>query len=104
MQRSIKQNASIHKLFSDIADTLNEAGLDQRIVLKPEVSIPWNLESVKTSLWKPIMRAATHKDSTTELDSVEIDKVYDILMRHLGEKFGVFVEFPSDESLQSEQK
>ena len=104
MQRSLKQNSSLHVLFSELANTLNDAGLDQRVVLKPEVSIPWNLESVKTSLWKPIQKAATGKDSTTELDSVEIDKVYDILMRHLGEKFGIFVDFPSNEDLPIAKK
>jgi len=96
MQRSLKQNASLHVLFSELADALNNAGLDQRVVLKPSVEIPWNLESVKSNLWKPIQKAVTHKDSTTELDSVEIDKVYDILMRHLGTKFGIFVDFPAD--------
>jgi len=97
MKRSLKQNASLHVLFSELADKLNESGLDQRVVLKPSVEIPWNLESVKTNLWRPIQIAVTDKISTTELDSVEIDKVYDILMKHLGEKFGIFVDFPANE-------
>ena len=104
MKRSLKQNASLHVLFQELATTLNEAGLDQRVVLKPSVEIPWNLESVKSNLWKPIQKIVTHKDSTTELDSVEIDKVYDILMKHLGEKFGIFVDFPSNEDLPIDKK
>lgn len=42
-----------------------------------------------------------HKDSTTELNKVEeLDQVWDTLMRHLGEKFGVeYIPIPSDEHI-----
>ena len=59
--------------------------------------IPWSSESVKTFLWKPIQDAMFNKDSTTELDRKEVSEVYEVLNRHLGEKFGVTVGFPSIE-------
>jgi hypothetical protein len=98
--RTLKQNDSLHLGFSMLADTLNDAGLDQRLVLKPEVSIPWTDDSVKEQLYRPIMKAMTGKVSTTELTTMEISEVWDVLNRHLTEKFGVdFVEFPSLEKL-----
>ena len=98
-KRTTKQNSAMHKYFTMLADTLNDAGLDQRIVLKNSVSIDWTLESVKKYLWGSIMLAVTGKEHTSDLDRNEIDKVYMQLSRHLGERFGVLCEFPSKERL-----
>ena len=94
--RTNQQNKALHKFFSLLANTLNEAGLDQRKVLKPSIAIPWTPESIKEQLWRPIQLALLFKKSTTELDKhMEIDQVHEILMKHLGEKFGVeFIDFP----------
>ena len=45
--RTPTQNASMHKWFELVADTLNNAGLDMKRVLKPDVDIPWTKTSVK---------------------------------------------------------
>jgi len=68
-------------------------------VLKPSIDIDWNPVNVKQYLWRPIQIAITQKKSTTELSkSQEIEKIHDILMRHLGEKFGLeYIPFPSME-------
>ena len=48
---------------------------------------------VKDILWKTAQERILHKKSTTELKKQEdIDKVFDHLVRHLGEKF--FIEVP----------
>jgi hypothetical protein len=99
-QRTLKQNSSLHLFFGLLADELNAAGLDMRTVLKPSVDIPWTSETVKNQLFKPIQKALLEKESTTELTTIEVNKVYEVLMRHLSEKFGVFVEFPSIEDLK----
>ena len=78
---------------------LNDAGLDMRKVLKPSISIPWTSQTIKENLWKPIMKIQTGKSSTTEMTTKDIDEVYDVINRHLGEQFGITVEFPSQESL-----
>lgn len=97
-KRTSDQHKALHLAFSMLANSLNSAGLDQRVVLKPSISIPWDTSSVKEQLWKPIMKAKTGKTSTTQLDKIgEIDEIYDILFRHLGEKFGVeYIPFPFD--------
>lgn len=99
-QRTTKQNNALHLFFELLADELNSAGLDMRVVLKPEVEIPWNKETVKKHLWKPIQKALLDIESTTELSTAEVNKVEEVLMRHLSEKFGVFVDFPSIEQLK----
>lgn len=96
-QRSGAQNRSIHKYLTMLADELNQAGLDMKVVLKPEVEIPWSLESTKEYLWKPIQKAMKMKESTTELTTKEVDEVYKVLDRHISQKFGITLPFPSSE-------
>lgn len=93
--RTNKQNASIHKYCSMLSTTLNDAGLDQRKMLKPEVEIPWSMESVKDKLWRPIQMAMFDKKSSAKLDTLEVSRVYDVLNRHTASKLGVSVPFPS---------
>jgi len=94
MQRTEKQNRALHKFFTQLAEVLNDAGLDQRTVLKPNIQIPWSPESIKENLWRPVQEVYLGKRSTTELDTKDINAIYDIINRHLGERFGVFVDFP----------
>ena len=101
-KRTIQQNRALHLYFTHIAKTLNDAGLDMRVVLKPEVEIPWTSQSVKEFLWRPVQKIYLRKASTTELLTTDIDEICDILNRHLCEKFGNFgveyTPFPSIES------
>ncbi len=101
--RSGTQNNALHLGLEFIARELNEKGLDMRKVIKPEIDIPWTTESVKEFLWRPIQKAMTGKKSTTELNkSNEISDIWDVLMRHLGEKFEIeFINFPSQHANKS---
>ena len=96
-QRTKQQNKALHKYFTLLAQTLNEAGYDMKRTLKKDVDIPWQPSTVKDFLWRPIQEAYLQKESTTELTTKDIDKVFDVLNRHLGEKLGVHVAFPSIE-------
>lgn len=95
--RTIAQNRSIHKWAEELADELNNAGLDMRQVLKPEVDIPWDKETIKRYLIHPIIRAMYEKESTKDLTTKELSRAVDVLHRHLLDKFQVSVPFPSDE-------
>ena len=99
-QRTIKQNKALHVYFELLAETLNSCGLDMRVVLKPEIDIPWAKESVKEYLWRPIQKAQLQKRSTTELNRKDINIIYETLNRFLGEKLGVHMPFPSLENLE----
>lgn len=95
--RTSTQNKALHKYFELLADELNSAGLDMKKTLKQTVDIPWSKETVKDYLWRPIQNAQLEKESTTELTTDEINKVYEVLNRHLGEKLQIHVPFPSSE-------
>lgn len=98
-QRTIQQNKALHLYFTHLSEALNDAGLDMRKTLKPEVEIPWTPENIKNLIWKPIMEAQLGKKSTTEMNTKDIDVVFDTINRHLGEKFGLEIRFPSIDSL-----
>ncbi|MDT8282527.1 MAG: hypothetical protein RQ982_06890 [Gammaproteobacteria bacterium] len=94
-QRTKLQNRSCHQYFSLLSDALNDAGLDMKKVLKPEIAIPWTDVSVKNHIWRPIQIAMLDKDSTTELEAGEVSRVYDVVDRHLSGKLGIHVPFPA---------
>lgn len=95
-QRTLTQNRALHLWFRFLAETLNDAGLDMRTVIKPEIEIPWTEHSVKEYLWRPVQDAMLQKKSTTEADRTEYTEVRDVIARHLADRFGVQVpEWPS---------
>ena len=98
-KRTQRQNKALHLLFGMLADELNDSGLDMKKVLKPGVDIPWTKSSIKEYIWRPIQEVQLSKKSTTDLTTKEIDEVFETINRHLGEKFGVYVPFPSIDDL-----
>lgn len=104
IKRTTQQNRALHLYFQMVADELNKAGLDMRVVLKPEIDIPWSKQSVKEFLWRPVQKAYLGKRSTTELTTTDIDAIYDTLNRHLSSRlgeFGTHIPFPSLETLET---
>ncbi|MBT7929836.1 hypothetical protein HN682_07985 [Candidatus Peregrinibacteria bacterium] len=97
-KRTLTQNKAFHLYFKMLADELNSAGLDAKRVLKPEIDIPWTPDMIKRHLWKAVQDAMFEKDSTTKLTTKEVGEVYEVLNRHLGEKFSIHVPFPSEEN------
>ena len=94
-QRTSQQNRSLHLYFTLLADELNSAGYDMRKTLQDSIDIPWSPSSVKSFLWKPVQEAMLEKESTTELTTKEIDRIYDVINKAIGERTGVHVPFPS---------
>lgn len=97
--RTMAQNRALHLMFTQLADQLNEAGFDMKRTLKEEIDIPWTAENVKEYIWRPVMVALLDKSSTTQLTSREVDRVFEVLSRHLGTKLGITITFPSLDSL-----
>lgn len=95
--RTLAQNRAMHLYFKQVADALNNAGLDMKQVIKADVQ--WTHISVKEMMWKPFQKALLSKESTTRLKKDEIDTVYHNLNRLLGQKFGIYVTFPSIDEL-----
>ncbi len=80
-----------------LAEKLNDSGQDMRKTLKPEIDIPWSMETIKELMFKPIIKAMFNVDSTTELDTKQISEAYEVLNRHTAQKLGVSVEWPHNE-------
>ena len=100
-QRTIPQNNALHKYFEQVAEALNNAGLDTKKTIQLfRVDIPWTTVSVKEVLWKTIQRSMLGKSSTTELDRLgEIEKCWEVLNRFLGERGIESIPFPSIQGL-----
>jgi hypothetical protein len=95
-RRTDNQNRALHLYFTQLADALNNAGYDMRKTIRQNLEIPWTPHNVKEFLWRPCQKQYLQKQSTTELDKVQdINKVYDIVNRIVGERTGVHVPFPS---------
>lgn len=103
-KRTIQQNKALHLYFTHLSQELNDAGLDMRKTLKPEIQIPWTPSNIKEYIWRPVQIAQLQKQSTTELTSDEVTKIWETLNRHFGEKFGLYVPFPSLEELIESEK
>lgn|SRR3990167_1614411 len=98
-KRTARQNRALHLYFGLLAETFNDAGLDMRAVLKPEVDIPWTANTIKEYIWRPVQQLQVGKKSTTELSKWEINQVWETINRHIAEKFGIHEPFPSIEEL-----
>lgn len=98
MQRTDQQRKALEVNCRLIADKLNAAGKDMRLVLKPSYQIPWTQESVKEHIFKPVIKALYGHTSTTQLEKhMQIDQVHEVIMRELGEKHGIeWHDFPHD--------
>jgi len=101
-KRTNKQNASLHKYCTELADLLNEHGITVKKLFE-EVEADNTMESVK-QLWRTFAFMKYGKTSTTELSTDEVNKIYDEVNRHISQ-WGLHMAFPSyentDEYLQS---
>ena len=94
--RTSQQNRALHKLFSIISDILNDLGMTFNYsgVSGREFEIPYNLLIVKDYFWRPIQIALTGKESTTEIDSKEINEVFAVIYKFFSDR-GHQLYFPS---------
>ena len=98
--RTLTQNACIHKYCRMLAERFNAAGYERVIsspVLKKDVEVPWGMESVKEAIWRPVQLAMTGHESTKDLTTKEVSAIYEVIHRHLASKFGLEIEWPSND-------
>lgn len=83
------QRNAFHVWLRLLAEELNAAGLDQRVVfeqMREGVERPWTLETCKDNLWRPLQQAMVKKAFTEELKINEHDEIYNVLHRWLVSK------------------
>lgn len=89
-RRTEQQNKALHLWLEQCADVLNSAGIGKKAVFAvKQVDVPWSKSGVKEDLFRPIYEALTAKESTADANTVEYDRVVDVLAKHLGEHFGI---------------
>lgn len=105
-KRTNRQNNSLHLYLSMLSKALTDAGLDMKKTLKPEIDIPWDEEgrNAKEYLWSPIQKVVLNVESTTDADTKGYDKVYSVLHRHMSDKHGVNVLWPSYLSIEEDNR
>ena len=84
--RTSQQNRALHVFLGQLADVLNEAGLEQRTVMAAMtegVERPWSTATTKENLWRPLQVAMTSKESTTDITTVEPSEIHKVLTRWL---------------------
>lgn len=78
--RTSQQNRALHKLFNLLSDQLNELGETYKYVWMDEIiELSFTPELIKESLWRQIQIALFNKQSTTDLNTSEINQIIDIL-------------------------
>lgn len=92
--RTAKQNNAMWLYCSRLAKDLRDAGFDMRDVLKPGVPIPPTKEMIMDRIWKPVMKAMFDIESTQDLDTKQVNEVYQVISQRMAEKFGLITEFP----------
>lgn len=98
-QRTIRQNKSIHKGCQQIADYLVENGISLNNAFK-NLDIPPTMETIK-AMYRSIAKAMYNVDSTSELKTYQVDKVWEVLTKTLSENTGLYFSFPSQETTQN---
>ncbi len=100
--RTILQNASMHKYFSLVSSSLNDAGFSMQKVLTQikKIELSWTMIAVKDVIWRNFQRALLEKESTTQLETHEVEKVYKNIDYWLSTNIGIeHIDFPSRDSL-----
>lgn len=99
-QRTIQQNKSIHKYCTMVAEELSNQGQTMQNVIKhiTRVEIHPTKENVKEIIWREIQKALFGKQSTTELNTSQVDKVYQVMSQFLAREFEIDLPFPSKEN------
>jgi hypothetical protein len=102
-QRSLPQNASLHKYCDNLAKMMNDAGYDQKQLVgqfKDGFSLPVTMEMIK-AIFRAVGEAMYKKESTKDLTTVEIQEVYRVVDNRFAEITGCRCEWPSVESLRN---
>lgn len=99
-KRTSQQNRALHKFFVMISFALNELGLEFHYfgIKGQELTTRYNELIVKEHFWKQIQRTLFNIESTTELNTHQINEIVDVIIKFFGEK-GVLIEFPNKETL-----
>jgi len=100
MNRTEQQNKALHKYFAMVAKEMTDAGYsDLMHFMSKPVEVPITQDNFKEMIWKKVQKAMLGRESTTELETPEVDQVYQVISRHLATSFNITTPFPSEDEL-----
>ena len=91
--RTLNQNSAIHAYCDEVAKVMQARGMDMKTVIKEGVPIEPTMYMVKEYMWRPIQKAVTGCESTTKINTIEVNEVYEHLSRLLAERYSIDVRF-----------
>lgn len=102
-KRTTKQNGCMHKYRKDLADALNDAGMSVPVVMKmiPTMNPDWTPTAIRERIWLPFQETKYNVQTSADLDTVQIQRVYLNINRWTSEQFGINVDWPSVDSLKN---
>lgn len=107
-QRTPKQRKAIEVYCREVADALDREGhtLQNVVAQIKKAEIRPTQENIKEVVFKPIAKVLFSVESTTELDTTQVDRVYEVMNKWLGDNFEIHVPFPTIHSIleQKQQK
>lgn len=97
-QRTKRQNKAMHKWFNLVSEALMRDGYTVEQVFSGEIELMPTPEVMK-EVWRQVMYKQTGKTSTKDMNTKDLDMIYDVLNKKMGEKAGVHVAWPSEEEM-----
>lgn len=96
--RTLKQNNALHLYARQLAEEMDNADLDMRLVIR------FRIKPTKKNVWSeiihPVMKALyPDRESTAELTKEEVTELYEVINKNTAEKLGISVPFPCKEKL-----
>ncbi len=88
--RTPKQNSTMWRYLTDLAQAMDDAGIDMREAI--HVPIRPTKENIKAEMWDKIQTALYPEiDSSTKLTTVQMSEVYENLNRAIGQRLGIHI-------------
>lgn len=98
-KRSIVMNRCLHRALTDIAQDLQNQGIERRTIIEDleGYEAPITMEWMK-EVYKSIVYTMYRKTSTTDLTNKEMIDSWEVFSRFLSEQYGVSYTWPSQEA------
>lgn len=99
-KRSPRQNRALHLYLAQVAEALDREGHTVQDIVKQikKAEIHPTQSILKEIVWRPLQEIILGKESTTELGKLDVDKVYEVFNKWLGQSFEIHIPFPSYDS------
>jgi hypothetical protein len=101
--RTALQNRALHKYIRDVANEMANNGHSLNVILKPTFEIPSNEKTFKHVIVHPLIKAIFGIESTKDMTTKQINELYDIINKQVGEHCQIHIPFPNTADMHFEE-